>query len=169
MNRDAGEVVALYSRVLQIPVCVLLLVPLPPRNQLCLMDFLIVCPEFERRLQRKIPAKPLFCKWQVETRDVVFVFLLKSHYETHWRLFCSRLWRFSYVSSEQQQQCSELLIHRGHGRLLRHTAKNCWVLVQHKCVCARACARMCLCVSLRLQATMACPPCAQLKNALKSF
>lgn len=37
----------LYIRVLQIPVCVLLLVQLPPRNQLCLMEFLIVCPEFE--------------------------------------------------------------------------------------------------------------------------
>lgn len=55
MNRDAGEEVAvLYIRVLQIPVCVLLLVQLPLRNQRCLMEFLIVCPEFESRLQLKL-------------------------------------------------------------------------------------------------------------------
>lgn len=37
----------LYIRLLQIPVCMLLLVQLPLRNQLCLMEFLIVCPGFE--------------------------------------------------------------------------------------------------------------------------
>lgn len=45
VNGDAG--VALYIRVLQIPVCMLLLVQVPQRNQLCLMEFLIVWPEFE--------------------------------------------------------------------------------------------------------------------------
>lgn len=45
---------ALYIQVLQIPVCMLLLVQLPPRNQLCLMEFLIVCPEFESQLQLKL-------------------------------------------------------------------------------------------------------------------
>lgn len=82
MNRDAGEVVALYSRLTQIPVCVLLLVQLPLRNQLCLMGFLIVCPEYERQLQRKPPEKlhPASDRWR-HGCDVAFVILLKSHCE----------------------------------------------------------------------------------------
>lgn len=78
MNRDAGEVVALHSQVRQIPVWMLLLVRLPPRNQLCLMEFLIVCPEFERRLQRKLPEKlrPASDRWR-HGSDVAFEILLK--------------------------------------------------------------------------------------------
>ena len=44
--QDAGSgVLAFYSRAPQSPACALLLVRLPLRNQLCLMDFLIVWPE----------------------------------------------------------------------------------------------------------------------------
>lgn len=43
----------LYIEVFQIPACVLLLVQLPPRNHLCLMEFLIVCPEFEKLTKLK--------------------------------------------------------------------------------------------------------------------
>lgn len=87
MSTDAGEEVAvLYIRVLQIPVCMLLLVQLPPRNQLCLMEFLIVCPEFESRLRLKLreilrSASGRRRQWGAA---LVFFFLFfspKSHYE----------------------------------------------------------------------------------------
>ena len=47
-----------YIRVLQIPVCVLLLVQPPQRNQLCLMEFLIVCPEYESRAAAETTGDP---------------------------------------------------------------------------------------------------------------
>lgn len=86
MNRDAGEeVAALYIRVLQIPVCVLLLVQLPLRNQLCLMEFLIVCPEFESWLRLKLreilrSASGRRRQWGAAL-VFFYIFFPKSHYE----------------------------------------------------------------------------------------
>lgn len=84
-----------YIRGLQIPVCVLLLVQLPQRNQLCLMEFLIVWPEFESQLwlnlleilriasdgrgQEKVlhlsPSKTAFCLTPEMLKDVFLMTL----------------------------------------------------------------------------------------------
>lgn len=163
MNRDAGEVVALYSRVLQIPVCTLLLVQLPPRNQLCLMEFLIVCPEFERQLHRKLP-KNLRCA------------------SDRWRQGMWPLYSFQSLTMRRAEGC---FVHDfGDSVMLAvnsSSAVNRWYTEDMagflgtlpktvECYSpAQVCVSVCLCVSLRLQATMACPPCGQSKNALKSF
>lgn len=162
MNRDAGEVVALYSRVLHIPVCALLLVQLPPRNQLCLMEFLIVCPEFETRLQRKLPEN------------------LRSASD-RWR---QGMWPLCPFQSPTMRSTEGCFVHDfGDSVMLAvnnsSSAANRWYTEDMAgflgtlpktvecCSPAKVCVRVC--VSLRLQATMACPPCGQSKNALKSF
>lgn len=101
----------LYIEVFQIPACMLLLVQLPPRNHLCLMEFLIVCPEFEKltklkqleifscavgRRQKKVLH--LFCL----TLEILRMFFFK------WLQWCSvQREQWSSVQREQQQQCSE--------------------------------------------------------------
>lgn len=136
MNRDAGYgLVVLYIGVLEIPVCVLLLVQLPQRNQLCLMEFLIVCPEFESRSSWNYWRSYVL----QETGGVAFVSqlnrILSRSENTGGCIFndfgdAVMLWM---NGSSNAVNCWDMT--RGHGRPLRLSAKGWLCMSMCVCVC----------------------------------
>ena len=152
MSRDEGwGLIVFYIRVLQIPVCVLLLVQPPQRNQLCLMEFLIVCPEFEscsswnyrrsfvmqvrrgggrEKVLHLSPCKTAFSL----TRNTRGCFCLVVFFNMSGDVV--KLW----VKSSNAVKCRDMTW--GHGRHLELIVKDCWVS-----------ASTCKCVSLRLHVT----------------